>query len=174
MSSTGLFPIPIESEWRGLEFQFEKNPSCPQVILMFSQDWEPPSYIVLRKGGAMTQDTFKKALKHSWLSTSHSGDTLGVKSHNWLLRQTRSFEDKSVSLEGDDQDSGCATVWSLVPLWDTASWPGGHSGPAWQAILEQSFPEWVCDDSWISLCKNEHWDNATSFSVLILVLSLFN
>lgn len=64
----------------------------------------------------MTQDTFKKALKHLWLSTSHNGDMLGVKSHNWLLRQTRSFEDKSVSLEGDDQDSGCVTVRSLVPL----------------------------------------------------------
>lgn len=173
MSPAGPFPIPIESEWLGLEFQVEKNPSCPQVILMW-QDWEPPSYTVLHKGGAMIQDTFKKALKHLWLSTSHNGDMLGVKSHNWLLRQTRSFEDKSVSLEGDDQDSGCATVWSLMPLWDTASWTGGHGGPAWQSVLEESFPEWVGDDSWTRLCKNENRDNATSFSVLILVLSVFN
>lgn len=28
--------------------------------------------------------------------------SLGMKSHNWLLRPTRSFKDKSVSLEGDD------------------------------------------------------------------------
>lgn len=99
--------------------------------------------------------------------------TLGVKSHNWLLRQTRSFEDKSACLEGDDQDSGCATVWPLVPTWDTASWTGGHYGPNWPSIFGAVISR---VGPWRQLHQPvQKWeDSAASFSVLILVLSLFS
>ena len=63
----------------------------------------------------------------------------GWQAHNSLLRQTRGFKDTSVSLEGDDQDTGWFTVWPLVPPWGVGSWAGWHDGANWKSIPEQLF-----------------------------------
>lgn len=98
----------------------------------------------------------------------------GQRAHHWLLRQKRSFKNMSVFLEGIVTQTAHSPPWPLVPLWDSAARAGWAMGPTPSSSLSSCFQSGSLMTVSLAHEKVRREDNATSFSVSTLVLSLFN